>query len=80
MRNNNSGGVDLKAYIWAFIISGIWLVIVYAFLSDYQWYRMLAVGTWGFVLVNAITLFPVLICLFIADRLQPVPAQDQPTS
>ncbi|WP_054024414.1 hypothetical protein [Bacillus sp. FJAT-28004] len=62
----------MKAYIIASTFSAIWLIMVYMFLSDYYWYQRIAAGTWGFILVNSITLFPVLLCLFIADRLQPV--------
>ncbi|WP_169090925.1 hypothetical protein [Paenibacillus sp. PL91] len=68
----------MKAYIIASIISGIWLVVVYVFLSDYYWYQLIAVKTWGFLIVNAITLFPILLCMYIADRLQPSMKQGQP--
>ncbi|OME87793.1 hypothetical protein BK120_00200 [Paenibacillus sp. FSL A5-0031] len=62
----------MKAYIIVSTFSAVWIVMVYMFLSDYYWYQRIAAGTWGFILVNAITLIPVLLCFFIADRLQPV--------
>ncbi|OBZ13766.1 MULTISPECIES: hypothetical protein [Bacillales] len=68
----------MKAYLCTYAISGIWLLIVFSFLSDYHWYQLIAAGTWGFVLVNAVTLLPVILCLFIADRLQPAKKESKP--
>ncbi|WP_138754313.1 hypothetical protein [Paenibacillus sinopodophylli] len=65
----------MKAYTFSFIFSAIWLIAVFHFFSDYYWYRLLAVEKWGFITVNVITLFPVIIALIIADRLQ---TTDQP--
>ncbi|WP_130613388.1 hypothetical protein [Cohnella abietis] len=58
--------------MYAYLCSIVWLIGVFSYLSDYTWYRLIATGTWGFIFVNAVTLFPVLLFLFIADRLQPI--------
>jgi hypothetical protein len=59
----------MKATIIAYLFPATWLLIVYVFLSDYDWYQQIAIGTWGFLSVNAITLFPILLSLFMTDRL-----------
>jgi|GEM_PF-1601117 len=57
----------MKAYRLAYAASAAWLVLVYAVLSDYKWYRALSVGTWGFLIVEALTMLPVLLFLFLAE-------------
>ena len=57
----------MKAYGPAYAASGVWLVLVYVWLSDYDWYKALSVGTWGFVVVEAITMLPVLLFLLLAE-------------
>ncbi|WP_372637841.1 hypothetical protein [Cohnella sp.] len=57
----------MKAYGLAYSASGIWLVVVCVWLSDYDWYQALSVGTWGFLTVEAITMLPVLLSLFLAE-------------
>ncbi len=57
----------MKAYGLAYAASAVWLALVYAVLSDYKWYRALSVGTWGFLIVEAITMLPVLLFLFLAE-------------
>ncbi|MNI15548.1 hypothetical protein D3C73_688480 [compost metagenome] len=61
-----------KPYVYAYLLLGVWFGLVIAYLPDSEWYRMIAVKPWAFVVVNVITLFPVLVILFIADRLQPI--------
>lgn len=66
-------GVDMnvKAGAIAYLLSGAWLIIVTVYLSDYHRFRRFSLGTWGFILVDLITLAPVILALWIADRFQP---------
>lgn len=57
----------MKAYGLAYAASGVWLVLVCVRLSDYDWYHAISVGTWGFLIVEAVTMFPVLLSLLLAD-------------
>ncbi len=57
----------MKAYGLAYSASGVWLVLVCVWLSDYHWYKALSVGTWGFLTVEAMTMLPVLLSLFLAE-------------
>jgi hypothetical membrane protein len=63
-------GMNAKACTIAYALSGIWLSLVSVFMSDYHWYRWISIGTWGFVLVDAIILAPVILVLLVADRFQ----------
>lgn len=57
----------MKAYLLAYSASAVWLVLVYASLSQYKWYRALSIGTWGFLTIEALTMLPVLLFLFLAE-------------
>lgn len=71
----------MKKYIAAFAFSAIWLLFVFWFFSNYYWYRRIAIERWGFIFVNVITLFPVLLVLFVTDRMQPANTPvDQPAA
>ncbi|MGO4548833.1 hypothetical protein AB4Z29_28990 [Paenibacillus sp. 2TAB23] len=61
----------MKKYIVSFIFSAMWFLLVFWFFSNYYWYRRIALESWGFIIVNLITLFPVLLVLYVADRMQP---------
>lgn len=58
----------MKTYVISFLFSAIWFFVVFVFFSDYGWYRKIVIGDWGFMIVNAITLFPMLIAFVIADK------------
>ncbi|QMV40830.1 hypothetical protein [Cohnella cholangitidis] len=70
--------MNAKACSIAYALSGIWLFLVYAWMSDYHWFRSLSIGTWGFLLVDAITLAPVILILLVADRFQPAGKSGNP--
>jgi len=57
----------MTGYWIAYGICVVWLLFLYANLSDYAWYRALSVGTWGFIVVESLTLLPIVFVLFLAE-------------
>lgn len=64
----------MKAFIYSYLLCGIWLGLEIAYLRENEWHHMIAAKPWGFVVVNAITFFPILLILFVADRLRSRPS------
>ncbi|WP_141499601.1 hypothetical protein [Paenibacillus luteus] len=69
----------MKETIISYLFPASWIMLVYIFLSDYDWYQQIAIGTWGFLGVNALTLFPILLSLFITDRVFSGSKQSKPS-
>ncbi|MFC4596983.1 hypothetical protein [Cohnella hongkongensis] len=57
----------MQAYRLAYAASGVWLIALSVWLSDYRRYRALSIETWGFILVEALTLLPVFLVLILAE-------------
>ncbi|SFK95943.1 hypothetical protein SAMN03159341_102390 [Paenibacillus sp. 1_12] len=61
----------MKPYVYAYILSAIWILLVIIYMPYSNWYGMIASKTWSFVVVNTILFIPVLSFLVIADRCCP---------
>ncbi len=58
----------MKPYIYAYILSAIWFLLVILYMPHSRGYQMIASNNWSFVVVDTLLIAPVLIFLVIADR------------
>jgi len=66
---------SMKSILITYLLSGTWIVLVAQNLPHNEWYLRIANNPWSFIAVNVITLIPVIVVLFIADRLQAAATQ-----
>jgi len=66
---------SMKFILISYLLSGTWVVLVAQTLPHNEWYLHIANNPWSFIVVNAVTLIPVIVVLFITDRLQAAAAQ-----
>lgn len=58
----------MKPYIYAYILSAIWFLLVILYLPHSKGYEMIASKNWSFVVMDLLLIAPVLIFLAIAER------------
>ncbi|MFD2118052.1 hypothetical protein ACFSTH_01520 [Paenibacillus yanchengensis] len=58
----------MKTVIISYLLAGIWLGTLIYFLPHSNWYISSAHNTWNFLIINTLIFVPIVLVMFIADR------------